>query len=329
MFGVTVLVNPVVAVGLGVLASMILFVRSMSKSIIRRVTRGDARRSLRVREEDQAVFLAAQGNGIVVAELDGPLFFGTGDQLSAWADALADDVRYMILDFRRVSDVDATGARMLSQLARHFQARGGTVALAHINSGADTAIFHEMGVDKIVPPARWFGDSDHALEWAENALLEGQFGEEANEGISLKDLPILAGCSDAVVDAVASKLERRELQAGETLFEEGDSGTELYFVVAGRIDIVLRLDNDTERMRRLSTVGPGAIIGEMALFAGRPRSADAIAVRPASLYALSEASFRILLAEEPEAATRLLLNIGRELSIRLAVTNQELRLVES
>ena len=78
-----------------------------------------------------------------------------------------------------------------------------------------------------------------------------------------------------------------------------------------------------------STVGPGAIIGEMALFAGRPRSADAIAVRPASLYALSEASFRILLAEEPEAATRLLLNIGRELSIRLAVTNQELRLVES
>jgi len=310
------------------LASMILFVRSMSKSIIRRVSTGDNRRSLRVRDEAQTVFLAQHGKQIVVAELDGPLFFGTGDKLTQWSAALPEEVRYVVLDFRRVSEVDATGARLLAHLSKDFNKRGGQAVLAHLASEADATIFHEMGVDRIVPKELWFADADHALEWAEDDLLRSRFGEVNDGEIALSELPVFAGCDDATKEVVAANLDRRDLKPGEVLFREGDTGAELYFLVDGRIDIELRLDANGGRARRLSTVGPGAIIGEMALFAGKARLADAVAVGNASLYALSETAFRKLLAERPEAANALLLNIGRELSTRLAVTNQELRLVE-
>lgn len=329
VFGVTVLVSPIVAVGLGVLASMVLFVRSMSKSIVRRVGNGANRRSLRIRDEGQTAFLAEHGRAILVAELDGPLFFGAGDQLTRWAAALPDHIRYVIFDFRRVSEVDATGARLVAQLAKDFAGRGGQVALAHLDSSADAIVFHDMGVDAVVPRTHWFRDADHALEWAEDELLRAEFGEEVGGELPLAELPVFVGCGSGVVSAISEKMVRRQLQAYEALFREGDAGTELYFVVGGRIDVELRLDDDGSRTRRLSTVGPGAVLGEMALFAGKARSADAVAATDVTLYALSESAFRALLSEQPEAATTLLMNIGRELSARLAVTNQELRMVES
>lgn len=328
VFTATVVINPIVAVGLGVLASMILFVRSMSKSIIRRTATGDTRHSLRVRDHEQRQFLIDHGRQIVVVELDGPLFFGTGDQLTRWSTALADHVRYVILDFRRVAEVDATGARMIAQMAHDFASRGGRMVLAHLVDEADRQIFHDMGVEVSVPGVHWFSDADHALEWAEDRLLEGAFGEDLANEIALAALPAFAGCSEQTLAALSARLERRELTSGEPLFHEGDAGTELFFLVKGRIDIELTLDDGVKRKRRLSTLGPGAVLGEMALFAGAPRSADAVAASDAALFALSDEAFVDLLESQPDAATQLLLNIGRELSSRLAITNQELRLVE-
>lgn len=46
-------------------------------------------------------------------ELDGPLFFGSADGLLDEMERLAQDTRYVILDFRRVNDVEMSGAGMV------------------------------------------------------------------------------------------------------------------------------------------------------------------------------------------------------------------------
>ena len=74
-------------------------------------------------------------------------------------------------------------------------------------------------------------------------------------------------------DAVAFLLSRakaRQLKADEVLFETGDAGNSMYFVLVGSVTISI---GD----RILESVVPGGIFGEMAMLEGRSRSARAVA----------------------------------------------------
>jgi hypothetical protein len=90
--------------------------------------------------------------------------------------------------------------------------------------------------------------------------------------------------SPAVVTAVETELERqlsaiiigsdppfRRLRAGEVLVSQGDPGDELYLLFDG----VLAVEQDG---RQVAEVGPGAILGEMALLEGGRRTASLRAV---------------------------------------------------
>jgi putative ABC transport system ATP-binding protein len=69
-----------------------------------------------------------------------------------------------------------------------------------------------------------------------------------------------------------------ELQAGETLFNQGDRGELVYVVDVGEIEIVRQRDDGTEEL--LNTVGPGNYFGEFSPMFGLPRSAAARANGP-------------------------------------------------
>ena len=68
----------------------------------------------------------------------------------------------------------------------------------------------------------------------------------------------------------------------------------------------------------MSTLGPGAVFGEMALFLGE-RTADVIASSElVRLLALSDSTLRALQTEHPELAHQLLWNLCRALCIKVA-----------
>lgn len=69
-------------------------------------------------------------------------------------------------------------------------------------------------------------------------------------------------------------IHARDIAAGTLLFEEGDPGDDAYIIESGLIEIAI----ETDGVRKLiASLGPGEIVGEMALIANAPRSASAMA----------------------------------------------------
>lgn len=105
----------------------------------------------------------------------------------------------------------------------------------------------------------------------------------------------------------------RAYEAGEKVFLEADTGTEMFVVTSGRIDVITYgtvLDN----------VRTGGIFGEMALIDDGQRSAAAIAAEPSTVIAISKPTFLAMLQHQPEFALRVM----RALSERLRKMNRQL-----
>lgn len=67
---------------------------------------------------------------------------------------------------------------------------------------------------------------------------------------------------------------QQTFETGQPLFQEGDRAAFVYLVQSGRVDIYR---GKGAHRRKLNTIGPGGVFGEMAVIDGEPRMADAIA----------------------------------------------------
>jgi CRP/FNR family cyclic AMP-dependent transcriptional regulator len=94
------------------------------------------------------------------------------------------------------------------------------------------------------------------------------------------------------------------LPAGQVLFRAGDSGDGCYRVDDGLLKLTMVSKSGTERI--LAFHGPGAIVGELAIIDGLPRSMSAVAVRDTVLSVLSRAAFEDFGKEHPELCQSLL-----------------------
>lgn len=106
--------------------------------------------------------------------------------------------------------------------------------------------------------------------------------------------------------------EHQSFAAGQAIFQEGDPGDILYIVVEGQVEILIG-------SQWLETLGPGDIMGEMALIEDRPRSATAIARTDCLLTPITRQHFLTLIQHTPLFAIRVM----RVLAHRLRRTNQQ------
>jgi lysophospholipid hydrolase len=104
---------------------------------------------------------------------------------------------------------------------------------------------------------------------------------------------------------------RVTLEAGEILFREGDVGDSLYVVVTGRVRMLAGPPGAESAVRDL---GPGELIGEVALLTGEPRSGTIVAVRDTELYRLSADSVELYLFNEAPVARRIMTVLARRLA---------------
>jgi CRP-like cAMP-binding protein len=87
----------------------------------------------------------------------------------------------------------------------------------------------------------------------------------------------------------------KEFSAGETIFEEGDPGDVMYVILDGDIDVRLKGQS-------INMIGPGEIVGEMALIDSSPRSADVVAVTDCRLAVVDEKQFLFMVQQTPPFA---------------------------
>lgn len=322
------LINIMVAFAVGIAAAVLLLLIKLSGSPVRRVLDGTVRTSLKVRSPETRARLQPLARQIRIFELEGTIFFGTADRLQSDIENLPAGTRYVVLDFRHVTDIDASGARALETIGYTAARSGIQVLLSHLRDDDTQGRFlAALGIDGAVQRQYWFPDLDRALEWAEDRLL-GQERFEDSPELTPQEMALLAGLDVEEAVRVIALLERHELAHGDAVFKEGDDGDRMYLIARGAVSIKVRLA-DAARARRLATFVPGVFFGEMTMIEGGRRSADAFAKGDrVVLYSLGTAQLAQLVRQYPQIGVKLYRNINREIAARLRVTSEALRALE-
>jgi len=315
----------VAAVLIGVTLAVVVFTLRMSRGVIRREQYGDVVQARRSREAPDTALLAAHGRSILALELEGPLFFASAEMLHNRVDAaIAEGVRYILLDVARVTELDSTGARILMQCDERLRAANCRMVLCGADSRPElAALLGDHGVAEALTRERMFADVDRALEWCEDDLLATLRGAALASGeYPFELLGIVRDVDPADREALRPALERRVYQAGETVFRQGEEGNALYIIACGSASVWLRHAEGGER--RLMTFSQGTFFGEMALLDRERRSATVTADERLVCYVLERSSFDQLAASHPRAGLALLANLAREISLRMRRANRTL-----
>ncbi len=121
--------------------------------------------------------------------------------------------------------------------------------------------------------------------------------------VSLKEqlgrVPLFENLSEFDLAHVARLAVRMREPAGELLIKEGEPGNEFLIVLEGQVEI-------SHGDRVVTTLGPGAYLGEVALLDERAqRTARATARTPVTIAFISRRDFSRLLSERPDLARQI------------------------
>ncbi len=331
---VAVFVDLIAASATGVILSIILFTREHVRSrVILRKLYGDQVSSRRKRLPEQAAILKRRGREIVVAELQGDLFFGTTDQLLTVLEPDLGACRYLILDMRRIESIDFTGVHLLEQIEDRIKERGGSLLYSSVPKALPSGIagrdyFAQVGLVSSVKSKRLFAQLTDALEWAENAILasEGK-GEEAEEALlSLGEIAFLKGRKEETLREMEQTIETRHYEAGQGIFSQGDRGDELFFIRRGRVRIAFSIGEG--QPFHVATFGRGDFFGDMAFLDAGIRSANAVAETSTDIYAIKRGAFDALADKHPRLGQQFMGGLARALAFRLRQADGEIRAFE-
>ena len=137
----------------------------------------------------------------------------------------------------------------------------------------------------------------------------------------LSDVFLFRDLSEAERMIIAPFMEQRQLQAGATLFREGDDAEAFYVVLEGEMRI-------SRGKTRLTDVGAGGVFGELALARPTRRSATVKALVPTTLYQLTRQDFHAILRQKPDLAARLYLSFVDVVGERLRDLTDRLAMIE-
>ncbi|HEX9652615.1 MAG TPA: cyclic nucleotide-binding domain-containing protein, partial [bacterium] len=331
---ITVAVDLMIAVVVGLVITAFLFIKEqINKTIIRRTYTANLIHSKKIRNQQAMTILEKKGESIKVYELSGSIFFGTCDKL--FAEMEKDFDRFcIILDFKRVHTIDLTGAQLLKQIIDRVKEKGNHVLLSYLDLAGNVdkqrlrRFMQDAGVIKAVGEDFIFADTDHAQEWAEDAIIHKELAAQVEkENLDPSNLSIFAEFDPEQFETIRRHLHPLHLKKSDIVFKEGDPGDKIYFILSGGVSVLASVA-DNGRERRMTTFGEGVFFGDMAILEGRPRSATVRADSDTDLLYMSVDDFKHLVKNEPLIASKMLMGMAKELSYRLRLTSIEVRTLE-
>jgi CRP-like cAMP-binding protein len=133
------------------------------------------------------------------------------------------------------------------------------------------------------------------------------FRKKIDDGAErLGKVAFFEGFSERDLHRVAELVEEIDAEEGAELTDQGRPGLECYVIVEGEAGVYIGGE-------RKAVLGPGEMVGEMALIDHRPRSATVKAMTPMKLLALDAKRFKTLLDEMPQASQRVMALLSERL----------------
>jgi len=106
---------------------------------------------------------------------------------------------------------------------------------------------------------------------------------------------------------------QRVFADGETIFDEGDEGLDLYVIQSGRVEISRSGAGPEDARRLVARLGPGDFFGEMSVVLGEHRTARAVALGETTLLELDGETLETMCMEQPEIAIRMIQRLATRL----------------
>ena len=169
-------------------------------------------------------------------------------------------------------------------------------------------------------------DSD--LEAPQNSLLSTL--EHLGEGTALaQQIFDMIGHSKFFADFTREDIQRLtafmqiyRAEATQMVIRESDIDDYMLLIIQGKVEIV---KTDSHRnLQPMTTVGPGATLGEMSMIDGEARFATCMALEPTTFAVLSRDSLVQIILEEPALGAKVLVKLVTLLSQRLRQTSSNL-----
>lgn len=176
-FIMTVLFDLVFAIGIGMIVAMFFFIRRMSESttfvsmdsISAAIIADDANNKTDYVEPQELLDSKLIDSGIMVYQIEGPLFFGVANTFMDIMNEIRSDCRILILSFENVPNIDASAVNALNRILKRSKERKIKVYFAGLKDQPvkvldNTGILAKVGEEKI------FSNTNDAVEVAKNNL---------------------------------------------------------------------------------------------------------------------------------------------------------------
>jgi len=323
----------------GLLVASFFFAYSYSRATYIRHDLSVARhRSNKERTLEDTALLQERGDLARALCLQGYLFFALASRLvETCRDLIVQaGVRYLLLDFRMVQGLDASAALSLSKLHQLCGRYRVTLILSGLRP-EHQAVLQQMRFLPH-PEIHLVSDLDRGMEWMEDRLLAGAHGLPGTTsapvlalgngapgdtaGADIRGI-LAAHFSPDALQVLLGLCERLDIPQETMLMRRGDAGDALYFVERGEVSVMVHLEDG--KRRRLRTLGPGSMVGEMALYSGQPRSADVVTETPCRAYRLSAERFARLERVDPAVVIEFHSFVVKLLAQRLTAASEEIR----
>jgi sulfate permease, SulP family len=315
-------------ISIGLIAAIVLFVVNYSRlTITKRVSSGAYLYSNVLRTSEEVELLEREGEQTYVVELQGLIFFGTANKLLNQIRDRIDHleqppVRFVLLDFRLVSGLDASAVLSFAKLKQVTVAKQIHLIFTNLSPEAQQRLQQGECLEQDDPFCHVFEDLDRGLEWCETQILR-HANSDNSEVHSLVDHLESSFADPKQVESLMSHLQSRQLIEGEHLFHQGDPFDGLFFVGSGQVSVVLELENGQNKRIRTYTVGN--TIGEIGLYRRTIRMASVVADKPSTMYFLSTEAFEKIESSDPLLASNIHRFIVNLLAERLSHREQELK----
>jgi CRP-like cAMP-binding protein len=122
--------------------------------------------------------------------------------------------------------------------------------------------------------------------------------EEATQIEALRKIPFFEDLTSEDLERLCRVGRRQRFASGEAIVTKGADDPGLYVLMSGSASV--------EAGGRTHVLRPGDFVGEMALLAGRPRTATVVAVDPVEALVITTMYFRPFLIANPSVAVHLL-----------------------
>jgi CRP/FNR family cyclic AMP-dependent transcriptional regulator len=128
----------------------------------------------------------------------------------------------------------------------------------------------------------------------------------SNANERLRSIPMFRDCSTRDLSVVARLMDRVDLAEGRVLVREGRPGSECFVIDEGTVSVTRGGDE-------VAMLGPGDVLGELAILSGGTRDATGTAATPVSVYVLHQAALRGVLSEVPSVRNHLFQVLAKRL----------------